>query len=203
MAVLIASRRFWLWRAVDDEGEVVDLLVQRRRDKTAAVKPMRKLLKKHGLAPDVLVTDQLRSYAAAKSELRLTARHEQGRRRNNRVENSHLPVRRRAREMQRFKSPDQHNGSCPSMLQSRTRSTSNAISFPATRSALSEAKRFRIGGRQLRPEQEPSPSILVRPEPSSRDNPVRSFAATSGRGPSYYSPACATASCARRRPTRR
>jgi transposase-like protein len=105
MAVLIAGRRFWLWRAVDDEGEVLDLLVQRRRDKTAAVKLMRKLLKKHGFAPDVLVTDQLRSYAAAKSELRLTARHEQGLRRNNRAENSHLPVRRRERKMQRFKSP--------------------------------------------------------------------------------------------------
>src|ERR1700722_18917981 len=135
----------------------------RRRDKTAAVKLMRKLLKKHGFSPDVLVTDQLRSYAAAKSELRLTARHEQGLRRNNRAENSHLPVRRRERKMQRFKSPDQHNGSCPFMPQSRTRSTSNAISFPAIRSALSEAKRFRIGGRQLPPEQEPSPSILVRP----------------------------------------
>src|SRR5580693_2548310 len=105
MAVLIAGRRFWLWRAVDDEGEVLDLLVQRRRDKTAAVKLMRKLLKKHGFAPDVLVTDKLRSYAAAKSELRLTAQHEQGLRRNNRAENSHLPVRRRERKMQRFKSP--------------------------------------------------------------------------------------------------
>ena len=105
MAVLIAGRRFWLWQAVDDEGEVLDLLVQRRRDKTAAVKLMRKLLKKHGFAPDVLVTDQLRSYAAAKSELRLTAPHEQGLRRNNRAENSHLPVRRRERKMQRFKSP--------------------------------------------------------------------------------------------------
>ena len=89
MAVLIAGRRFWLWRAVDDEGEVLDLLVQRRRDKTAAVKLMRKLLKKHGFARDVLVTDKLRSYAAANSELRLTARHEQGLRRNNRAENSH------------------------------------------------------------------------------------------------------------------
>src|ERR1700733_5700875 len=68
--------------------------------------------------------------------------------------------------------PDQHNGSCPFMPQSRTRSTSNAISFLAIRSALSEAKRFRIGGRRLRPEQEPSPSTLVRPEPSSRDNPL-------------------------------
>ena len=105
MAVTIAGRQFWLWRAVDDEGEVLDLLVQRRRDKAAAVKLMRKLLIKHGFAPDVLVTDQLRSYAAAKSELRLTARHEQGLRRNNRAENSHLPVRRRERKMQRFKSP--------------------------------------------------------------------------------------------------
>ena len=66
MAVRIAGAQFWLWRAVDDEGEVLDLLVQRRRDNTAAVKLMRKLLKKHGFAPDVLVTDKLRSYAAAK-----------------------------------------------------------------------------------------------------------------------------------------
>jgi len=105
LAVIIGGRQFWLWRAVDDEGEVLDLLVQRRRDKTAAVKLMRKLLKKHCFAPDVLVTDKLRSYAAAKSELRLMARHEQGPRRNNRAENSHLPVRRRERKMQRFKSP--------------------------------------------------------------------------------------------------
>ena len=66
---------------------------------------MRKLLKKHGFAPDVLVTDRLRSYAAAKSELRLTARHKHGLRRNDRAENSPLPVRRRERKMQRFKSP--------------------------------------------------------------------------------------------------
>ena len=69
MAVSIAGRQFWLWRAVDDEGEVLDLLVQRRRDKAAAVKLMRKLLKKQGFAPDVLVTDKLRSYGAAKSEI--------------------------------------------------------------------------------------------------------------------------------------
>ena len=68
MAVTIAGRRFWLWRAVDDEGEVLDLLVQRRRDKAAAVKLMRKLLKKQGFAPDVLVTDKMRSYAAAKTQ---------------------------------------------------------------------------------------------------------------------------------------
>jgi putative transposase len=78
MAAVIAGRQFWLWRAVDDEGEVLDLLVQRRRDKAAATKLMRKLLKKQGFAPDVLVTDKLRSYGAAKSEFGLSARHEQG-----------------------------------------------------------------------------------------------------------------------------
>jgi putative transposase len=87
MAVMIGGRPFWLWRAVDDEGEVLDLLVQRRRDKVATVKLMRKLLKKQGFAPDVLVTDKLRSYGAAKSEMRLCARHEQGLRKNNRAEN--------------------------------------------------------------------------------------------------------------------
>jgi len=78
MAVMIAGTRFWLWRAVDDEGEVLDLLVQRRRDQVAAVKLMRKLLKRQGFAPEVLVTDRLRSYGAAKAEIGLSARHEQG-----------------------------------------------------------------------------------------------------------------------------
>src|SRR5262249_47491370 len=104
MAVLIGGRRFLLWRAGGDGCEGLDLLVRWRRDKTAAVKLMRKRLKKHGFTPEVLVTDKLRSYAAAKSELRLTARHDHGLRRNNRAENSHLPVRRRERKMQRFKS---------------------------------------------------------------------------------------------------
>ena len=102
---MIVGRRFWLRRAVDAEGEVLDLLVQRRRDKAAAEKLMRKLLKKQGFAPDVLVTDKLRSYGAAKSEIGLSACHEQGLRKNNRAENSHQPTRRREREMQRFKSP--------------------------------------------------------------------------------------------------
>jgi putative transposase len=78
MTVIIGGKQFWLWRAVDDEGEVLDLLVQRRRDKRAAVKLMRKLLKKQGFAPDVIITDKLRSYGAAKTEMRLSARHEQG-----------------------------------------------------------------------------------------------------------------------------
>src|SRR5271157_4726262 len=102
LEMMIAGRQFWLWRAVDDKGEVLDLLVQPSRDKAAAMKLMRKLLKKHGFAPDVLVTDKLRSYGAAKSAMGLSARHEQGLRRNNRAENSHQPTRRRERKMQRF-----------------------------------------------------------------------------------------------------
>ncbi len=105
MVAVIGGRRVYLWRAVDDEGEVLDILVQKRRDKAAAVKLMRKLLKKQGFAPSVLVTDKLRSYSAAKAEIGLTAHHEQGLRKNNRAENSHQPVRRRERKLQRFKSP--------------------------------------------------------------------------------------------------
>ena len=95
----------YLWRAVDSEGEVVDLLVQPKRDTKAALKLMRKLLRKQGYAPDELVTDKLGSYGAARRELGLSCRHEQGLRRNNRAENLHQPVRRRARKQQRFKSP--------------------------------------------------------------------------------------------------
>ena len=85
---------------MDNEGEVLDVLVQRRRDKHAA----RKLLKKQGFAPTDITTDKLRSYGAAFAEIGLTARHEQGLRKNNRAEVSHQPVRRRERKMQRFKS---------------------------------------------------------------------------------------------------
>jgi putative transposase len=104
MVVSIQGRRMYLWRAVDSEGEVLDLLVQPKRDKAAALKLMRKLLKKQGFAPRVLVTDKLGSYGSARRQLGLTARHEQGLRKNNRAENSHQPVRRRERKMQRFKS---------------------------------------------------------------------------------------------------
>src|ERR671910_1719818 len=104
MVVSIQGRRMYLWRAVDSEGEVLDLLVQAKRDTKAALRLMRKLLKKQGCAPDELVTDKLGSYGAARRELRLSCRHEQGLRKNNRAENSHQPVRRRERKMQRFKS---------------------------------------------------------------------------------------------------
>ena len=80
------------------------MLVQRRRDTRSALRLMRKLLKKQGFVPKILVTDKLRSYAGAFRRLRLTCRHEQGLRQNNRAENSHRLVRRRERKLQRFKS---------------------------------------------------------------------------------------------------
>jgi putative transposase len=94
----------YLWRAVDAEGEVLDVLIQSRRNKRAALRLMRKLLKKYGFIPDKLVTDDLRSYSAAARKLGLLAHHERGRWRNNRAENSHQPTRRRERKMQGFKS---------------------------------------------------------------------------------------------------
>jgi transposase-like protein len=105
MVVSIAGRRMYMWRAVDSEGEVLEVMVQPRRDKAAAVKLLRKLLKRQGFAPTVIVTDRLRSYSAALQLIGFPGRHEQSLRANNRAENSHQPVRRRERKMQGFKSP--------------------------------------------------------------------------------------------------
>jgi putative transposase len=104
MVVRIAGRRIYLWCAVDHEGEILDMLVQRQRNKRAALRLLRKLLRKQGVAPKLVVTDKLRSYGAAFRDLHLTCRHDQGLRKNNRAENSHQVVRRRERKMQRFKS---------------------------------------------------------------------------------------------------
>ena len=100
----IDGRMVYLWRAVDAEGEVLDVLVQSKRNKHAALKLMRKLLKKYAFVPERLVTDDLRSYSAAVRDLGIERRHERGRWKNNRAENSHQPTRRRERKMQRFKS---------------------------------------------------------------------------------------------------
>src|SRR6202047_2410830 len=104
MGVRLAGKRMYLWRAVDHEGEILDVLVQRKRDRRAAIKLIRKLLRKQGFAPKTVVTDKLRSYGAAIRHIRLACHHEQGLRKNNRAENSHQVVRRRERKMQRFKS---------------------------------------------------------------------------------------------------
>ena len=105
MVIVIRGCRHWLWRAVDNEGEVLDFLVQSKRNTWAALKLLRKLLKKHGWAPTRITTDRLRSYHVAIRTLGLTAEHIDNKRANNRAENSHQPVRRRERKQQRFKSP--------------------------------------------------------------------------------------------------
>jgi putative transposase len=102
--VRINGKCVYLWRGVDCEGEVLDVLVQTRRNKQAALKLMRKLLKSQGFCPTSVVTDKLPSYGAALSDLGMKARHITGGWVNNRAENSHLPTRQRERRMQRFKS---------------------------------------------------------------------------------------------------
>ena len=105
MVVKIGGRRMYLWRAVDDEGEVLDVLVQKRRNRHAALKLLRRLLKNQGVHPETITTDKLASYRAALREVGLTDRHRPGgMRENNRAENSHLAIRRRERKQQKFKS---------------------------------------------------------------------------------------------------
>jgi transposase-like protein len=101
----IGRRRMYLWRAVDDEGEVLDLVVQRRRDTQAALKLLGPLLRNKPIEPERITTDGLASYGAALRELGRAQIHRPGRLRdNNWVENSHLPIRRRERQQQGFKS---------------------------------------------------------------------------------------------------
>ncbi len=101
----IKGEHHYLWRAVDQEGNVLDILVQRRRDKRAAKQFSRTLLKGLTDVPRVIVTDKLKSYAAAKHEILPGVEHRQHRYLNNRAENSHQPTRQRERHMHRFKSP--------------------------------------------------------------------------------------------------
>jgi putative transposase len=84
-----AGKRMYLWCAVDHEGEVLDVLVQSRRDSRTALRLMRKLLRRQEFVPKLLVTDKLRSYGSAFRQSQLTCPHEQGLRKNNRAENSH------------------------------------------------------------------------------------------------------------------
>ena len=107
VVISIAGEPHWLWRAVDQNGFVLDILVQRRRDRDAARRLMTKLLKAARTSPRVMITDQLRSYAAARAKMGLRVEHRQHKGLNNRAENSHQPTRRRERIMQRFKSARQ------------------------------------------------------------------------------------------------
>jgi putative transposase len=107
VVISIAGKKHWLRRAVDQHGAVLDILVQSRRNAKAAKRLLRKLLKKQGTAPRVMITDKLASYGAARREIMSSVEHRQHRGLNNRAENSHQPTRRRDRIMKRFKSAGQ------------------------------------------------------------------------------------------------
>jgi putative transposase len=107
VAISIAGRKHWLWRAVDQQRVVLDILVQSRRNAQAAKHLLRKLLKKQGITPRVMITDKLASYAAAKRAIMPGVEHRQHRGLNNRAENSHQSTRLRDRIMKRFKSAGQ------------------------------------------------------------------------------------------------
>src|SRR5688572_28452430 len=107
VCLMIGGKKHWLWRAVDQDGVVLDVMVQSRRDKKAAKRLLRKLLKNQCRAPRVMITDKLASYGAAKAEVMPSVEHRRHKGLNNRAENSHQPTRRRERQMKRFKSPGQ------------------------------------------------------------------------------------------------
>jgi putative transposase len=107
VVIMIAGVKPWLWRAVDQTGLVLDVLVQSRRDKWAASRLLRKLLKRQGRVPRVMITDKLASYSAAKREVMPGVEHRRHKGLNNRAENSHQPTRRRERQMKSFKSAGQ------------------------------------------------------------------------------------------------
>ena len=98
----IKGERYYLWRAVDHEGEVLESYVTKRRNKRAALKFLRKAMKRYG-QPELIVTDRFRSYGAAMREIGNSEKQATGRYLNNRIENSHLPFRRRERAMSRFR----------------------------------------------------------------------------------------------------
>ena len=139
----------FLWRAVDDEGEVLDVVVQRRRDTDAVLEPLRRLLRNQPAEPEKIVTDGLASYQAALGRLGLRHLHSPGRlRENNRAEHSHLPIRRRERQQQLLKSRLQLSAFSPPTPRSTTPSTLttlNDISSAAGTSAFSARGLLRPG----------------------------------------------------------
>jgi putative transposase len=104
IVISINGKKHWLWRAVDQDGFILDALVQSRRDRHAAERLLRKLIRKQARIPRVMITDKLGSYGAARNDMGLKFAHRRHKGLNNRAENSHQPTRRRERIMKRFKS---------------------------------------------------------------------------------------------------
>jgi putative transposase len=142
----INGERHYLWRAVDQAGNVLDILVQSQRDKAAAKKFFRKLLKGLAYVPRVIITDKLKSYGAAKRDILPGVEHRQHRYLNNRAENSHQPTRQRERRMQGFKSPGhaQRFLSAYGPIAQHFRPRRHLLSAPAYRQEM--AQRFQMWG---------------------------------------------------------
>ena len=128
VVVKIAGRSYWLWRAVDQSGIVLEEILQSRRDKRAAKRLLVKLIKRWGFVPKRIITDKLRSYGAAKREVAPGLDHWSHKGLNNRAENSHLPFRKRERVMQGFRSP----GGLQRFVSMQS-ATRNRFSVPARR----------------------------------------------------------------------
>lgn len=128
VVVKIAGGSYWLWRAVDHHGVVLEEILQSRRDKRAAKRLLVKLMKRWGVVPKRIITDKLRSYGAAKREVAPGLDHLSHKGLNNRAENSHLPLRKRERVMQGFRSP----GGLQRFVSMQS-ATRNRFSVPARR----------------------------------------------------------------------
>ncbi len=105
VVITLSGKKHWLWRAVDQDGYVLDEIVQTRRNTKAAKRLLKRLLKKQGCPPRRIITDKLVSYTAARRQIMPRTEHRSHKGLNNRAENSHLPLRRRERAMQGFRSP--------------------------------------------------------------------------------------------------
>ena len=138
VVVTISGRKFWLWRAVDQNGLVLEEILQSRRDKRAAKRLLKALIKRFGL-PKRIVTDKLRSYGAAKREVASGLEHRSHKGLNNRAENSHLPFRKRERCMQGFRSP----GGLQRFVACHT-AVRNRFSVPASRRSANATRYHRI-----------------------------------------------------------
>jgi len=138
VAVTISGRKFWLWRAVDQEGIVLEEILQSKRDKRAAKRLLKALIKRFGL-PKRTVTDKLRSYGAARREIVSGLEHRSHKGLNNRAENSHLPFRKRERCIQEFRSPGglQRFVTCQSAARNR-------FSIPARRRSANATRYHRM-----------------------------------------------------------
>jgi putative transposase len=145
--VRIRGKLYYLWRAVDQHGNVLDVLVQSRRNTKAAKRFFRKLLKGLCYSPRIIVTDKLGSYDAAKREILPGVEHRQSRYLNNRCEVSHQPTRRRERHMWRFRSVRHAQRFSRFTLQSTTTSSSAAIASPPVSTALHEMAPLLRGAR--------------------------------------------------------